>query len=125
MGMLIEHETSRGIDIVTAGSKSLLEDHVAEAWESLKQIIRDGSGRMVLDVSLVEYLDGAGLALPIKILQGARRRGGDVYLVMPNTRTPLRALLELTRLDRVFRLYPDVASAVTAFCQDQSPSPPT
>lgn len=124
--MSIEHYIERGIDIFTAGSKSLLSYHVAEARESVKQIIRDGSGRIVLDLSLVEYLDGAGLALPVSILQEARRRGGDVHLVMSNTHNSVTELFELSRLGTVFRVYPDVASAVTAFSPDESsPSTPT
>jgi anti-anti-sigma factor len=123
MGMLFEHYTERGIDIVKLTSR-MMPTNQAEA-RALAQIIRDGSGRIVLDLSLVEYTDGSGLAFPVSALKYARQRGGDVHLVMA-THTPVSELFELTRLGTVFRVYADVASAVSAFSPDESsPSTPT
>ena len=121
--MSIEHYIERGIDIVTA--KSLMMCHLVEARESIKQIIRDGSGRIVLDLSLVKFMDGSGLGLPVSMLQQARRRGGDVHLVMSNTHNSVTELFKLCRLNTVFRVFPDVAGAINAFSLDQNPSPPT
>jgi anti-sigma B factor antagonist len=122
MGMLFEHYTERGIDIVKLPILIMLSN-AREAREFLGQIIRGGSGRIVIDCSLHKLTDSTITGLMIWALKQARQRGGDIYLVGLNGL--MLALFELTRLHTVFRIFEDVASAVTAFTPDEgTPSTP-
>ena len=121
--MVFEHYTDRGIDIVKLPSRIMMSNAV-ETRDLLSQIIRGGSGRIVIDCSLIIFTDSTGSALIVSALQKARQRGGDVYLV--GLSDQILELLELMRLHTVFRLFEDVASAVTAYTPDEgTPSTPT
>jgi anti-sigma B factor antagonist len=77
-------------------------------------LLADGTTRLVIDLSDVEFLDSAGLAAMVGALKRARAAGGDVRLVAPET-PAVRRILELTRFDRVFDLAPDADTAVARF----------
>ncbi|MBN8726657.1 MAG: STAS domain-containing protein [Xanthomonadales bacterium] len=69
------------------------------------------SGQPVaVDLSAVGYIDSSGIAALVEGLQGARARRQPFVLVAVSA--PVRAVLELARLDSVFAL---AASADAAF----------
>jgi anti-sigma B factor antagonist len=70
-------------------------------------------GRTVLvDLSLVTYIDSSGIASLVEGLQMARKQGHDLALVSVSQRA--HRVLELARLDKVFTLHADIASALAA-----------
>ena len=85
----------------------------ADARSSLKDIINQGRGKLILDMTNTAFMDSSGLAVLVSGLQAARKRDGDIYLVgMSNT---VRALFELTRLHTVFQIYDNEPGALRAF----------
>jgi len=110
--MKIEHHTQQGIDIVQV-SGHLVMAAAADARSKLKEFINDGSGKLIIDLKLAEFVDSSGLSVLVSSLQAARKKAGDVYLVGPSK--DVRALLELTRLHTVFQVFDDEAGAVRAF----------
>jgi anti-sigma B factor antagonist len=75
--------------------------------DSLKQ------GRNVLvDLSLVTYIDSSGIASLVEGLQVARKQKTDLALVSVSQR--VRRVLELARLDKVFPIHADIAAAMAA-----------
>jgi anti-sigma B factor antagonist len=79
--------------------------------QELKALIDSGRTRLVLDLSQVRFVDSSGLFALVSTLKAARSAGGDVGLLQ--VKPAVRAVIELTRLDRVFALFDDEASAVT------------
>jgi len=65
-----------------------------------------------VDLSAVSYIDSSGIAALVEGLQTAR--DGERRFVLIGTSAPVLAVLELARLDRVFTLLPDLASAQPA-----------
>jgi len=63
-----------------------------------------------LDMSGVTFIDSLGLAALVSGLKLARQRGGDVVLVNPSDR--VRTILELTVMDKVFRIVATVSEAL-------------
>lgn len=110
--MKLEHHTQQGVDIVKL-SGHLVMAGAANARSTLKDIIKDGSGRLIIDLKLAEFVDSSGLAVLVSSLQAARKKAGDVFLVGPGN--DVRALLELTRLHTVFQIFDDEAAALRAF----------
>jgi anti-sigma B factor antagonist len=79
----------------------------------LRRIVEAGSIWLLLDASLVEFIDSSGLSVFISVLKQVRQRNGDVALI--GVRSPVRALLELTRVHRVLAVYDDESSARQMF----------
>ena len=67
---------------------------------------------VAVDLSAVEYIDSSGIAALVEGLQGARSRRQPFVLVAVSG--PVRAVLELARLDSVFTLAPSVDEAFAA-----------
>jgi anti-sigma B factor antagonist len=67
---------------------------------------------LILDFTLVPYLDSAGLGALVATYVSAQRSGRRLALVGVNERT--RSLLEMTRLIQLFRFFPTVAEAEDA-----------
>jgi anti-sigma B factor antagonist len=69
-----------------------------------------GATRIVCDLSKTDFICSDALGVLITAYLKAHGRGGFVRLANPQKR--LRELLETTRLDHLFDIHPDVASAV-------------
>ena len=70
-------------------------------------------GRHILvDLSRVTYIDSSGIASLVEGLQVARKQKVDLALVAVSQR--VRRVLELARLDKVFPIHADLASATAA-----------
>lgn len=69
--------------------------------------------QIVLDMKAVDFVDSAGLGGLISVLRNQLTRSGDVRLAGLSDRVAV--LLEVTRLDRVFTIFPDVDHAVASY----------
>ena len=73
-------------------------------------------GRMfniVVDLTKVKFMDSAGLGVLVSGLKLCSKNGGDLVLV--GVSDNVRELFHITRLDTVFKMYPDKASAASVF----------
>lgn len=86
-----------------------------EGAPAMKQVLREaidgGSLRIVLDLEAVTFLDSSGLGA---IISGLKALAGRGTLVLSGARGNVQDTLRLTRMDRVFLLYPSEAEAVAA-----------
>ncbi len=67
---------------------------------------------ILVDLSQVTYIDSSGIASLIEGLQAARKQKNDLVLVSVSQRA--HRVLELARLDKVFTIQPDLATALAA-----------
>ena len=67
---------------------------------------------ILVDLSQVTYIDSSGIASLIEGLQAARKQKNDLALVSVSQRA--RRVLELARLDNVFTIHADLATAPAA-----------
>lgn len=67
---------------------------------------------LLIDLAAVSYIDSSGIASLVEGLQMARKHGRDLALVAVSQRA--HRVLELARLDKVFTLHADLASALAA-----------
>lgn len=72
--------------------------------------------QLVLELSEVQVIDGAGLGELVVILTRAQASGCSIKLAAPSDH--IRELLELTSLNSVFEIYPSLADAIVA-CREQ------
>jgi len=87
--------------------------HVSPAvTESLNAVIKKKPERIVIDLSRATYIDSAGMAALILAMQEVEAYGGQFFL--SGLHETLRSIFETSRLDRIFRIFPDVNAALAA-----------
>ena len=79
--------------------------------ECFARLIGQGYRRIALDISEVEFIDSSGLSAAVWAL---KRLGSDGELVISGARGTVMSIFRLTRLDKVFRLFPDKETALAA-----------
>src|SRR5580765_1398338 len=80
--------------------------------EALNAMIKKRPERIVIDLSRVTYIDSAGIAVLILAMQEVEAYGGKFFL--SGLQETLRSIFETSRLERVFRIFPDVDAALAA-----------
>ncbi len=86
-------------------------EHSPEIRRTLLDAVAAGV-RVFVDLSEVTYIDSSGIACLIEALQVARNHSADLGLIAVS-RQAMR-VLELARLDMVFSIHDDLASALQA-----------
>lgn len=79
---------------------------------SLGAMVEDKPQQLVVDLSKVTYIDSSGLAVLIEGMQNVESYGGTFAIA--GLQENVRPIFEIARLDQVFRIYPDVDSALAA-----------
>jgi anti-sigma B factor antagonist len=77
---------------------------------SLAAMISKKPPQVVVDLSKVSYIDSSGLAVLIEAMQNVSKYGGKFAL--SGLQKGVRPIFEISRLDQVFRIFPDTASAL-------------
>jgi anti-sigma B factor antagonist len=87
--------------------------HVSPAvTESLNAVIRKKPELIVIDLSRATFIDSAGVAALILAMQEVEAYGGKFFV--SGLQETLRSIFETSRLDRIFRIFPDVDAALAA-----------
>jgi anti-sigma B factor antagonist len=79
--------------------------------KNLLDLIEAGSLRFVIDLSNVDFMDSAGMAVLVNLLKRTRQADGDICLVWPKEEAAQR-ILKLTRFDRIFQITSSVPKAL-------------
>ena len=79
---------------------------------SLSQMAKKKPATIVVDLSRVSYIDSSGLAVLIEGMQSVEEYGG--LFAIAGMQETVRSIFEIARLDQVFRIFPDVDSALAA-----------
>lgn len=98
--------------LVVLMSEDRLDARIAQEFKNhLNELIRQGHRSIVLNLSQVQFIDSSGLGAMVSAL---KTMGSQGELVVCGVRTTVMMLFQLTRMDNVFRLFPDEAEAVAA-----------
>jgi anti-sigma B factor antagonist len=85
--------------------------HVSPAvTKSLNAMIKGKPERIVVDLSRATYIDSAGMVALILAMQEVEAYGGEFFL--SGLQETLRSIFEISRLDRTFRIFPDLDAAL-------------
>lgn len=68
--------------------------------------------RTIINLKKVHFIDSTGLAILVKGMKHHREQAGE--MVLCELQQPVRIIFELTRLDRVFNIYPTETDALHA-----------
>jgi anti-sigma B factor antagonist len=80
--------------------------------QSIAPLLSRG-GKLVIDLSRIEFIDSSGLGALVSCLRQAHSSGGDIKLC--GLMNQARALFELVRMHRVFEVFNSPEEAVTSY----------
>lgn len=84
----------------------------SEVAASLAKIIDQQPSRLIVNLRAVNYIDSSGLAALITAANNVEAYGGR--LMLTGVQQGVRTILENSRLDEFFSLYPHVDAALAA-----------
>ena len=108
--MVLRFDEQQGVLVITVLEKRL-DAVAAPAFRAQMTERVAGRSVVVLDLGQVQFIDSSGLAALISVLKRLAP-GGSLRLA--GAASGVIALLQLTRLDRVFQCFPGVAQALAA-----------
>ncbi|MBN2018912.1 MAG: STAS domain-containing protein [Sedimentisphaerales bacterium] len=98
--------------------KILEERDILELQESLMGVIEQADKiNLVLDFSNVKFLSSAVLGLLIRVSKKVYERGGQLRLC--NISPRIYEIFKITRLTKIFDIFPDRASALASLDKSQ------
>jgi anti-sigma B factor antagonist len=100
-----------GYVVVQPDTDSLDVTQAVAFKQQMVQVATQGEKRVVLDLSTVAFMDSSGLGAIISCMKAL---GRDGELVLCGAQSGVQMLLNLTRMDRVIRLFPDREAAAAA-----------
>jgi anti-sigma B factor antagonist len=78
----------------------------------LQALVKQQPPKLIVDLTKVSYMDSSGLAVLLEGMQSVESYRGKFSLI--GVGDPLRTVFESSRLDQVFRIYPDLKAALAA-----------
>lgn len=111
--MLLNYRSEDNIDIIDFSGKLVMGDAVTDSRKKSLEVIEAGEGKLILNLTKVSFMDSSGLSVLISALKAARGKNGDVVLL--GLTPPVRSLIELTRLQQIFKIFEDEAAALAHF----------
>jgi anti-anti-sigma factor len=122
--MAIHYEVQRVEPDVTVASVTgqlNLGNRLMEFEHQMKQRIEEGSRKMVFDLTGLTYIDSAGLGM-VATCAGIMAKAGGKLVVVSNG-GKVNQMFELTHMNKIIGLYPDLPSACAAFSQPSPKAP--
>jgi anti-sigma B factor antagonist len=78
--------------------------------QELQALVKQQPKKLIVDLTRVTYMDSSGLAVLLEGMQSVESYRGKFCLI--GVGDPLRTVFESSRLDQVFRIYPDLKTAL-------------
>ena len=113
-GTKVSARTVAGISILDVSGRITMGDGSPLLREAVRQLIQQGSTKILLNLREVAYMDSSGIGELVRISTTVRRLGGQLKLVNPSKK--VWELLEMTRLSTVFDTEPDELTAIDSLC---------
>jgi len=110
--MHLDHRILGDVLVVTPRRDRLDASVAGPLKGQLRRFVADGHRKMVLDLDTVRFMDSSGLTAIISTLKAMGDQGGE--LVVAGVDDNLGSLFQLTRLDKVFRVFSTAEQAAQA-----------
>jgi len=86
---------------------------VINLHSSIKSCLDSKTDKIVLDLKGVEWMGSVGIGILICCLTAVKNAGGDMRLSGLNSK--IHELLQITKLEKIFAIYPDAQNAVESY----------
>ncbi len=108
--MIIYREKRGAITVLRIQGVVKLGESARQFSDYLEKVLLEDEGPVLLDFEKIDTLDSTGLGELIGYLQRFEEKNRRMAIVRPRDR--IVALLKLTRLDTLIRIFPDDDAAV-------------
>lgn len=82
--------------------------------KTFEKLVKQNVTKFIVDLKLTSYMDSSGLATLVFLFQTLKDKQGKVVLAnIPSDK--VRAIFEITRLDKLFEIYNSREEALAAF----------
>ena len=109
--MELEERKEGNVLIIKIFEKRLDELVTVNFKEKMTEFVKRGNESIVLDLSEVEFIDSSGLGAIISSMKMLGKKEGFVICGMRET---VLSLFRLTRMDRLFKIFPGEKEAIAA-----------
>lgn len=103
-------EVIDGIVLITIELSEASLNHSEDFKKFLYDVNDVEPPKMVLDMGKIEYMDSSFIGALVAGLKNVLSNGGEMALI--NVNNDVMALFELTRLDKVFKIYDSKKEAI-------------
>lgn len=100
-----------GVIVLQPQAKTINSSISKEFQQRVQTEARNDAAAVVMNLSEVEFMDSSGVGAMVALLKSFR---GQRDFALCATTPPVQSLLELTRVDRFFRIFEDEAAAAGA-----------
>ena len=106
--------TEQGKAVVVELKEERLDAHNSNEFKSqMLSLFEGGKNNMVINLKGVRFIDSSGLGALVSGFKNATARNGSLKLC--GLQPQVKSMFELTRLHRVFEIFPDTGAAVASF----------
>ena len=103
-----------GIAVLIEVNEDRLDAHNSgELKTQMLSFFDEGKNNLVIDLKAVRFVDSSGLGSLVSGFKNASARNGNLKLC--GLQPQVRSMFELTRLHRVFEIFPDSDEALASF----------
>ena len=110
--MQLDIEKSGDIAVVTLHAEHL-DASIAEEFKRNMAPIVDANSKVVFDMTPLQFVDSAGLGAILSCLRRLSASNGDLKLC--GLSKSVRAVFEISRMHRIFDIFPTRAEAIQGF----------
>jgi anti-sigma B factor antagonist len=103
-----------GVAVLIEVNEDRLDAHnSAELKTQMLTFFDEGKNNLIIDLKAVRFVDSSGLGSLVSGFKNASARNGNLKLC--GLQPQVRSMFELTRLHRVFEIFPDADEALASF----------
>ena len=104
----------RGRVVLLVVQEERLDAHNSgELKAQMARLFEEGKNNLIIDLQGVKFVDSSGLGAMVSGFKNASSRNGSLKLA--GLQLQVKSMFELTRLHRVFEIFPDVDEALASF----------
>lgn len=111
--MNIKMEPTEGIAVLFIREDRLDANNSEELKAELRRLFDSGTKDLIIDLKEVLFIDSSGLGVMVSGYKNASILHGSLKLT--NLQSQVKSMFELTRLHRVFDIFPTVDDALQSF----------
>ena len=111
--MTITENKQGHVTVISLEGNLLGEPEATALRQTVYRLTERDEKQVVLDLAGLKAINSTGLGVLVSSLTSLRRRSGDLYLARLSDK--VHALMMITHLIRVFKVYDTVERAVTGF----------
>ncbi|MDD3800704.1 MAG: STAS domain-containing protein [Desulfuromonas thiophila] len=111
--MIVTIKDHEKATVLTVDEERLDAHNSNELKAQLLNLFEEGKVNVIIDLAAVRFIDSSGLGALVSGFKNASSRNGGVKLC--GLQTQVKSMFELTRLHRVFEIFPGIDEALTSF----------